>query len=278
MGVLPLFAKGRGSHSGNNSTVNLRLTDFMKGVIGLYEYKSMGAALRRAAAAFLAAAMVFVSTPKATALEPEDGTTARMLIPVGHTVGIKLFSRGVVVVKPPESGTPAKACGLRSGDVIVKCGDTAVTSIEQFRNLLQAHGGAGATLQVRREAEAVTLTVEPEENAEEEDLQAGHRLEHGFGKVKARDPGLDFFFAEAGADDHADAVGQAEIGLLQNIQKFRVFAGPDDDLRIGGHDEVKARFFPKGEKSFHRPGHVHPVKGHVQKGHSVLHGLFPFSE
>ena len=166
MGMLPLFAKGRQPRSGNNSTVNLRLTAFLKGVIGLYEYKSMGAALRRAAVAFLAAAMVFASGPKAAALEPEDGTTARMLIPVGHTVGIKLFSRGVVVVKPPESGTPAKACGLRSGDVIVKCGDTAVTSIEQFRDLLQVHGEAGATLQVRREADAVTLTVEPEENAE----------------------------------------------------------------------------------------------------------------
>ena len=132
----------------------------------MYEYKSMGALLRRTAAAVLAATMFFAFGTRAAALEPADSAAPRMLIPVGHTVGIKLFSRGVVVVKPPESGTPAKACGLRSGDVILKCGDTAVTSIEQFRDLLQTHGEAGATLQVRRESDAVTLTVEPEENAE----------------------------------------------------------------------------------------------------------------
>ena len=89
-----------------------------------------------------------------------------MLIPVGHTVGIKLFSQGVVVVKQPEIGTPAKACGLRRGDVIVRCDDTEVTSIEQFRALLQETGADGAVLQVRREADAVTLAIEPEENEE----------------------------------------------------------------------------------------------------------------
>ena len=113
-------------------------------------------------AALLAAALVWAAVPAAVAAEPAG---ARMLIPVGHTVGIKLFAKGVVVVKPPESGTPARACGLRSGDVIVRCDGTAVTSIEQFRSLLQ-RGGESTTLQVRRESDAVMLTVEPEENSE----------------------------------------------------------------------------------------------------------------
>lgn len=34
----------------------------------------------------------------------DQDTSARMLVPVGHTVGIKLFARGVMVVKAPESG------------------------------------------------------------------------------------------------------------------------------------------------------------------------------
>lgn len=166
MGILPHFAKACCRHSGNNSIVNLLLTSFLRGVIGLYEQKRRVKSWRKAGAALLAAAMVWTAAPGAAALESESGASTRMLIPVGHTVGIKLFARGVVVVKPPESGTPAKACGLRSGDVIVKCEDTAVTSIEQFRDLLQQTGADGATLQVRREADAVTLRVEPEENAE----------------------------------------------------------------------------------------------------------------
>ena len=89
--------------------------------------------------------------------------TPRMLVPVGHTVGIKLFSKGVVVVKLSDGGTPAKACGLRTGDVIVQCGGSAVTSAEQFQSLLQTCGGA-VKLEVRRNGDSMTLSVEPERN------------------------------------------------------------------------------------------------------------------
>ena len=70
----------------------------------------------------------------------EQTATARMLVPVGHTVGIKLFARGVLVVKLSDGGTPAKECGLQTGDVIVKCGGVSVTSTEQFQSLLQENG------------------------------------------------------------------------------------------------------------------------------------------
>ena len=96
---------------------------------------------------------------------PVRAETARMLVPVGHTVGSKLFSRGVLVVRLSEGGTPARACGLQTGDVIVKCGGTAVTSTEQFQTLLQEGGAKGAAdLQVRRDGGSVTLSVEPEQN------------------------------------------------------------------------------------------------------------------
>lgn len=90
--------------------------------------------------------------------------TVRMLAPVGHTVGIKLFARGVVVVKLSEGGTPAKACGLRTGDVIVKCGGSAVTSTEQFQALLQTSNGERMDLQVDRSGGSVNVSVEPAQN------------------------------------------------------------------------------------------------------------------
>ena len=89
--------------------------------------------------------------------------TPRMLVPVGHTVGIKLFSKGVVVVKLSDGGTPAKACGLRTGDIIVQCGGSTVTSSEQFQSLLQTCGGT-AELEVQRNGDSMTLSVEPERN------------------------------------------------------------------------------------------------------------------
>lgn len=110
---------------------------------------------RRLVFAVLAA---LVCTAAAGAVEMD-----RKLVPVGHTVGVKLFARGVMVVKPPEAGTPAQSCGLQAGDVIVKCGGTAVTSTEQFQSLLQEAGAAGETdLEVNRAGRDVTVNVEPE--------------------------------------------------------------------------------------------------------------------
>ena len=93
-----------------------------------------------------------------------DAAGARMLIPAGHTVGIKLFARGVLVVRLSDGGTPAKECGLQTGDVIVKCGGVTVQSTEQFQALLQENGEAPTDLQVRREGKSMTLSVAPEQN------------------------------------------------------------------------------------------------------------------
>lgn len=95
-----------------------------------------------------------------------QNSSAKMLVPVGHTVGIKLFARGVVVVKLSDGGTPAKECGLQTGDVIVKCGGVSVTSTEQFQALLQKNGDTSTDLQVRRDGDSMTLAVEPTQNEE----------------------------------------------------------------------------------------------------------------
>ena len=94
------------------------------------------------------------------------GTEKKRLVPVGHTVGVKLFARGVVVVKLPEGSTPARACGLQTGDVIEACGGQTVTSTEQFQTLLQKNGTETTELSIKRQGSPVTLAVEPERNEE----------------------------------------------------------------------------------------------------------------
>ena len=75
----------------------------------MYEALQTGRRLALRCAA-LALVCLLCAGPSADAAEVSAGT--RMLVPVGHTVGIKLFSRGVLVVKLSEGGTPAKECGL----------------------------------------------------------------------------------------------------------------------------------------------------------------------
>ena len=94
---------------------------------------------------------------------PAMAAGERRLVPVGHTVGIKLFSRGLVVSGVPEGESPARDCGLRAGDVILSCGGEDVTSTEQFRQLLQE---GETSLAVRRDSRELSLSVEPEKNEE----------------------------------------------------------------------------------------------------------------
>lgn len=97
--------------------------------------------------------------PQAAALE------AKTLIPVGQTVGIKLFSEGVVVIGLAEVETadgarsPGQACGLRVGDVIAGANGTEVSSSEQFADLIQC--GGTVELSVSRDGQALTLAAQP---------------------------------------------------------------------------------------------------------------------
>ena len=107
----------------------------------------------------------FTGTARAATVKDTAATsTAQTLIPVGHTIGIKLFSKGVLVVKLSEGSSPARSCGLETGDAILKCNGTSVTSTEQFQGMLHSSHGQAVKLQVRRGAAVQTLTVTPKTN------------------------------------------------------------------------------------------------------------------
>ena len=117
---------------------------------------ALAVALAGGAAARPASAACFGFSRK----EPEQ-----MVIPVGRTVGIKLFSRGVMVVgltdvtteDGPES--PARSCGLRTGDIITHIDGQQVDSIEQVQSLLQATGGEELAIQLTRGGRMVETTA-----------------------------------------------------------------------------------------------------------------------
>ena len=87
------------------------------------------------------------------------------LVPVGHTIGIKLFSEGVIVIGLAEVdtaggvSTPGMDCGLQVGDVIEEANGQTVESSEQFAQLIQS-GGAVA-LGVSRNGRDLTLEAMP---------------------------------------------------------------------------------------------------------------------
>ena len=92
--------------------------------------------------------------------------SAATVVPVGRAVGIKLFSDGVVVVGTSEVLTndgktnPAKACGLKAGDIITHINSTEVDSIEEVTALLQELEGERMSISAIRDDRTVKLTAQ----------------------------------------------------------------------------------------------------------------------
>lgn len=120
-------------------------------------WAALAAALRGAAALLILAALLLPGRSFAAA--------PSTLIPVGRAVGIKLFSDGVVVVGTSEIATeqgnvnPAKACGLKEGDIITHINSTEVDSIEDVSALLQTLEGAQMSIRAIRSDKQVQLTA-----------------------------------------------------------------------------------------------------------------------
>ncbi|MEG1720544.1 MAG: SpoIVB peptidase [Pseudoflavonifractor sp.] len=116
------------------------------------------------------AAMLLLGAAPAEAAGGRAASTAtlsvsRNVIPMGRAVGIKLFSDGVLVVGfsevPAASGTcaPAKACGLREGDIITHINSEEVDTIEQVQDILQTSGDEALSIRAMRGEKQVDLTT-----------------------------------------------------------------------------------------------------------------------
>ena len=113
-------------------------------------------------AAALALAVILLLLPGLRSLAASPG----MVVPVGRAVGIKLFSDGVVVVGTSDIATdrgnvnPAKACGLKEGDIITHINSTEVDSIEEVSALLQELEGQPMSIRAIRNDRQVQLTAQ----------------------------------------------------------------------------------------------------------------------
>ncbi len=99
-----------------------------------------------------------------TAIPAFAQTGAATVVPVGRAVGIKLFSDGVVVVGTSEVATdqgevnPAKACGLKEGDIITHINATEVDTIEEVEAALQETRGGLMSIRAIRDDKQIQLS------------------------------------------------------------------------------------------------------------------------
>lgn len=150
---------------------------------GKHWFAAVVQALRCAAVLLGAAALLGASLPQAAAAEEETaglfsalrrgeaktqslGTLPETLVPIGKTVGIKLFSDGVLVVglspvtTAAGSCDPARSCGLKAGDIITHINATEVDTIEAVRDILADSGGETLSITAVRDGEELALTTQ----------------------------------------------------------------------------------------------------------------------
>ena len=139
------------------------------------QLRKTGERLRKAGAFFLGMLMVVALLGKTEAMAaqaPQVSAYPEKLVPVGHTVGLKLFAQGVLVVGLSEletaqgACTPARDCGLKVGDVIVEADGESIESTEQFQALVSASAGEELALEVDRGGKTLQIQAQGVETAD----------------------------------------------------------------------------------------------------------------
>jgi stage IV sporulation protein B len=114
---------------------------------------------------FMTAFLPFSISPNAAAAN-RSSAEVRELIPVGHTVGVKLFSDGVMVVGvsmvETETGkiSPAAEAGIMEGDIITHIGNTKVSTNEQVQKAVQ-NADSEITVRIRRQGKPMQVNITP---------------------------------------------------------------------------------------------------------------------
>ncbi len=186
---------------------------------------------RRFGALFFSALLAMTGL-LSTRAEAADGEP-RMLVPVGHTIGIKLFADGVVVIGLAQVETergltaPGADCGLQVGDVIEEANGTQVESSEQFSRLLQC--GGTVDLAVSRGGEDLTLSAQPVRD-EDGTYRLGAWIRDsmaGIGTVTFYDPKT----GEFGALGHG--ITDSDTGLLMPLLDGAVMSSTVKAVKVG---------------------------------------------
>lgn len=94
-------------------------------------------------------------------------TKRRFVSPGGDIFGIKLYTKGVIVVSIDSVTTasgnsdPAMAAGIKCGDIITTINSEAATSAQQMTDAVEKSGGNPLQLRIDRNGEIIDATLTP---------------------------------------------------------------------------------------------------------------------
>lgn len=168
--------------------------------------------------------------------QPPVGAMSHKVIPLGRAVGIKLFSDGVMVIGLSEVTTqvgnhsPAKACGLREGDIITHINSDEVDSIEEVQTILQDLSGDKMSIRALRGDKQVQLTAQAVQCTSDGAFKLGAWIRDsmaGIGTMTFYDPDSGVF----GALGHG--INDVDTALLMPLQSGSIMYAAVSDVRRG---------------------------------------------
>lgn len=165
-----------------------------------------------------------------------DATATRTLIPLGRTVGIKLFSDGVVVIGFSKIdtanglATPAEDCGLKTGDIITHINSEEVDSIEEVQALLQNLAADKLTINALRGETELTMTAQAVKCSSDGTYKLGAWIRDsmaGIGTLTFYDPQTGVF----GALGHG--INDIDTSLLMPLESGGIISATVTDVQKG---------------------------------------------
>ena len=160
----------------------------------------------------------------------------REVIPMGRTVGIKLFSDGVMVVGFGEvtttqgRQTPARDCGLKEGDIITHINREEVDSIEEVQSVLQEVGGQTMSIRAVRDDQEVQFTAQAAQCSADGQYKLGAWIRDsmaGIGTMTFCDPETGLF----GALGHG--INDVDTARLMPMQSGSILYSEVTDVQKG---------------------------------------------
>ncbi|MCL2088723.1 MAG: SpoIVB peptidase [Oscillospiraceae bacterium] len=182
---------------------------------------------------------------KQTRVQSIDQTS---VIPGGRPFGIKMFSKGVMVVGlsdiETDSGSvcPGKDAGIRLGDIIYSINGISVSTNEEVERLISTGGGNPLTLLIRQGNDEYDLTLTPVLAKATGDYKAGIWVRDssaGIGTITFYHPGEGVF---AGLGHAICDVDTGEIIPLLTGETVKVNINSVQKGTLGSPGELRGNF------------------------------------
>ena len=98
------------------------------------------------------------------------GVQGKMLVPMGSTIGIQMYTDGALVVglsatQNGQAPSPAAKAGVLPGDLITAIGEQEIKSANDFKTEMSKLSGEPVSVSIKRNNEDMSITIEPNVNS-----------------------------------------------------------------------------------------------------------------